>query len=188
MEQFFFTLSQYFDIPILNWIQSHLRTSFGDAIMPYITSLADAGIVWILLCLVLLCFRKYRKAGLSMGAALLMGMIVCNLILKPLVGRIRPFDFMWLHEGMQIPLLITPPNDFSFPSGHTMASFCAATALMTHHKPFGITAMLLAVLIAFSRLYLYLHYPTDVLFSLIVGIGLGLLGSLLVQKGYEKCL
>ena len=176
-------ITAHFDLPILDWIAEHLGCPALNIIMPAITHLGDGGILWILLALVLLCLPKYRKTGFAMGCALLMGLLICNLCLKPVIGRMRPFDYQLLH-GRVIPLLIEAPKDFSFPSGHTIASFEAATALLIRHRKLGIAAMVLAGLIAFSRLYLYVHYPTDVLTSIVLGVGIGILAHFLVNKGY----
>ena len=175
-----------FDFPILDWIQNHLHCGFFDTIMPPVTRLADSGILWIALAVVLLCIPKYRQLGLSMGAALLLGLVICNLTMKPLLHRIRPYDYLWEHYGIQVKLLIEAPHDFSFPSGHTIASFEAATVLMLKDRKWGIPALILAGIIAFSRLYLYVHYPTDVLVSILLGVGIGYLATFLVGKGYEK--
>ena len=121
-----------------------------------------------------------------MGMALVLGLLVCNIILKPQVARIRPYTFQLEHFQKEITLLISAQSDFSFPSGHTIASFEACTVLMLHDKRMGIPATILAILIAFSRLYLYVHYPTDVLVSLVLGILFGLLGNLLVNLIYKK--
>ena len=177
-------LAEHFDLPILDWIAAHLSCPFLDAVMPVITALGNGGIFWIIAAVVLMLIPKYRKAGCSMGLALLMGLILCNLILKPLVARIRPYDYQLEHFNVTIQLLIATPHDFSFPSGHTIASFEAATALLIHDKKLGIPAMVIAVLVAFSRLYLYVHYPTDVIASIALGIGLAFLGSWLVSKGF----
>ena len=174
-----------FDLPILDWIAEHLYCGFLDKVMPLITLLGDAGIFWIAITVVLLCFTKTRKMGLSMGVALLLGVVVCNLIMKPGFARIRPYDYQLEHFGKTIQLLVSTPHDYSFPSGHTIASFEAATAICIHNKKWGIAALVLACLIAFSRLYLYVHYPTDVLASVILGIGFAFLGSWIVKKGYE---
>lgn len=179
----FFALN--FDLPILDWIAENLYCGFLDFFMPLVTKLGDAGIFWIAVAVVLLFIPKYRKIGLSMGAALLMGLLVCNLTLKPLVARIRPYDLQLEQFGKTISLLVATPHDFSFPSGHTIASFEAATVLLLMNKKMGIPAMILAVLIAFSRLYLYVHYPTDVLASVVLGIGFAFLARFLVQKGYD---
>lgn len=178
-------LAEHFDLPILDWIAAHLHCGFLDRVMPVITAFGNGGIFWIALAVVLIIIPKYRKAGLSMGLALLMGLLVCNLTLKPLVARIRPYDYQWAQFGKTIQLLIAKPHDYSFPSGHTIASFEGATALLLHDRKLGIPAMVLAVLIAFSRLYLYVHYPTDVLASVVLGIGFALLGSFLVKQGFR---
>lgn len=175
--------AEKFDLPILEWIAGNLQCKFLDVIMPIITLLGDAGIFWIAIAVVLLFIPKYRKIGLGMGAALIMGLLVCNVTMKPLFQRPRPYDYQLLHFGKEIKLLIDAQHDFSFPSGHTLASFEAATVLAIHNKKMGIPALILACLIAFSRLYLYVHYPTDVLFSVAMGIGFGFLGSFLVKKG-----
>lgn len=178
-------LAEHFDLPILDWIAEHLRCGFLDAVMPLITKLGDAGIFWILLAVVLIILPKYRKAGLSMGVALLLGLLVCNVTLKPLIGRMRPYDYQLEVFGREIALLIPPLHDASFPSGHTIASFEGATALLLYDKKLGIPAMILAALIAFSRLYLYVHYPTDVLAAVVLGIGFAFLGKYLVEQGFK---
>lgn len=177
-------LAVNFDLPILDWIAGNLWCPLLDKIMPVITALGNGGIFWIAFSVLLMGFRKHRRAGFSMGGALLMGLLLCNIILKPLVARIRPYDYQLEYFDKVIPLLIEAPHDFSFPSGHTIASFEAATALLIHNRKLGIPAMLVAVLVAFSRLYLYVHYPTDVLASMVLGVGLAFLASFLVKKGY----
>ena len=177
-------LAEAFDLPILDWIAANLQCGFLDALMPLITLLGDAGIFWILCSVALIFIPKTRRVGLSMGISLLIGLLVCNVTLKPLVGRIRPYDYQMVHFQREITLLVEGLHDFSFPSGHTIASFEAATALLMGNKKLGIPAMILAVLIAFSRLYLYVHYPTDVLASIVLGIGIAFLGTFLVKKGY----
>ena len=180
------SLAVSFDLPILDWIQAHLQCTFLDKTMPIITLFGDGGVFWILVAVALLFFAKYRKTGFSMGMALILGVLICNVFLKPQVARIRPYDFQLQEFGKQIPLLIKAQSDFSFPSGHTIASFEACTVLMLHDKRLGIPATILAILIAFSRLYLYVHYPTDVLFSLVFGILFGILGNLIVNAIYKK--
>lgn len=183
MESIFTYLAEHFDLPILAWIAEHLRSVFGDAVMPVITLLGDAGIFWIVVAVVLLFIPKYRKVGLGMGVALILGLLICNVTMKPLFARIRPYHYL-AGQGVTIDLLIASQHDFSFPSGHTLASFEAAVVLVMHDRKLGIPALILASLIAFSRLYLYVHYPTDVLFSVFLGIGIAFLGNYLVQKGF----
>ena len=172
-----------FDLPILDWIQQNLQCPLLDAIMPAVTHLGDGGAIWIGLALVLLFLPKWRKTGLTMAVALLMGLIVCNLTLKPLVARMRPFDYQLLHFCKEILLLIDAPQDFSFPSGHTIASFEAAWVMLLRNRKAGAAALAVAALIAFSRLYLYVHYPTDVLTSIVLGTAIAFLSNFLVNKG-----
>ena len=174
-------LAEYFDFPILEWIAHNLQYPFLDSVMPLITQLGDAGIVWILVAAVLLFLPKHRTSGLGILFALIIGFLVCNVILKPLVARPRPYDYLLTHFGKTVTLLIEAQHDFSFPSGHTIASFEAATVLILDRKKIAIPCLFLACLIAFSRLYLYVHYPTDVLASILLGSAIALLGSRLAQ-------
>jgi len=139
--------------------------------MPLITDLGNSGFIWIVLTLMLLISKKYRKVGSTMLIALMLEVTVCNVILKPLIARIRPCDI-----NTAVHLLISRPTDYSFPSGHTAASFAAASALYFSKRKFWIPAFCLAILIAFSRLYLYVHYPTDILAGTLIGIIIGYIG------------
>ncbi len=171
------------ELGILDWINQTFQNNFFDKIMPWITFLGDHGWFWILLSALLLISKPTRKMGLTMALALLFSLILANITLKPLVARIRPFDL-----NAAVELLINAPKDFSFPSGHTQASFAAATALFRYHKKAGAAALVLAALIAFSRLYLYVHYPSDVLIALIFGVLLGNLAYQAIKalsKGYN---
>ena len=170
-----------FDLPILDWIQTHLQSGFLDFIMPIITIFGDAGIFWIAWAVLLLLFPKTRKTGLGMGIALLLGVVICNIILKPAVARPRPYD-MQEELGVMIKLLVERQHDFSFPSGHTIASFESCTVLMLGNKKLGIPATILAILIAFSRLYLYVHYPTDVIVSVILGTLFAFIGDAVAKR------
>ena len=176
-------ITSNFDLPILDWIAEHLWCPFGDAVMPLITHLGDGGILWIGLALLFLCLPKYRQTGFAMALALLTGLLVCNLWLKPVIGRLRPFEYQQMY-GRVITLLIAAPTDPSFPSGHTIASFEAATVLLLRHRKWSIPAMLLAVLIAFSRLYLYVHYPTDVLAAMVLGTAIAFAANDLTKRGF----
>ena len=170
-----------FDLPILDWIQANMANPFLDMIMPWITVLGDAGIFWMIVAAVLAITKKYRKIGFGMAIAMALGLLVCNVTLKPLVARIRPYDFQET-LGVTINLLIEKQHDFSFPSGHTIASFEACTVILLGSRKLGIPATLLAILIAFSRLYLYVHYPTDVIASMILGTIFGIIGYLVTHK------
>ena len=165
------------ELRFLDFLQT-IHTPLLDKILEFITSLGTAGIIWIVLAVVLLILPKTRKTGIIVAAALLMDLILCNLILKNLVARVRPYDV-----NTVIAILIKKPLDFSFPSGHTAASFAAMTALfLAKMKKAWIAALILAVLIAFSRLYFYVHYPTDVLGGAVVGILSGIIGYTIVEK------
>ncbi len=159
------------ELKLLDMIQG-LRNPVLDKVMPVITSLGNAGAIWILLTLLLLLIPKTRRSGWIMALALCADVILCNGVLKNLFMRIRPCDV-----NQTVQLLIARPSDFSFPSGHTAASFAAVAALyLAEEKLLFKGALALAVLIAFSRLYLYVHYPTDVLGGMAVGIVSGYLG------------
>lgn len=179
-------LAENFDLPILEWIAANIKCAFLDAVMPIITKFGDGGVFWILVAVVLVCLPKHRRAGLGMGIALLLGVLVCNVTLKPLIARPRPYDYQLANFGQTISLLISAPRDFSFPSGHTLASFEAATVLLLYDRRFGIPAAVLAVLVAFSRLYLYVHYPTDVFCAMVLGILFGVAGYLLSGTVMKK--
>ena len=177
-QDFLYNCAISFDLPVLDWIQANLQSAFMDKFMPFITIFGDAGIFWMIWAALLLIFPKTRKTGLGMAIAMVFGLIVCNMTLKPLVARIRPYDLQ-AELGITIQLLGERMHDFSFPSGHTIASFEAAVVMLKNSKKLGIPAMILAVLITFSRLYLYVHYPTDVIASIILGTLFALIGNAL---------
>ena len=184
MEAILNVLNQWavsFDLPILEWIQANLQCGFLDFIMPIITVFGDAGIFWIAWAVLLLFFPKTRRTGLGMGFALIMGLVICNMILKPGVARPRPYD-MQAELGVVVNLLVEKQHDFSFPSGHTIASFEACVVLLLADKRMGIPATILAILIAFSRMYLYVHYPTDVIVSVILGTLFAFIGYAIAKK------
>lgn len=182
MAAYFPDFIQSVDLSILSWIQTHLVSPFCDGFFKFVTHFGDGGIFWILVAVVMLFFKKSRKTGIMMGAALILGVTFGNGILKNLFQRVRPFDLE--NALVQVPI-IAKPGDWSFPSGHTLASFEAATVLMIRDKRFGIPALILAVLVAFSRLYLYVHFPSDVLSGALLGILFGYLGVWIVNKIWE---
>lgn len=166
---------QNLDGEILLQIQQHLRTDMLTPFMKIVTFLGNGGWFWILCAVVLLAVPKTRKTGYAAVLSLIFGVIVTNLLLKNIVARPRPFAEI----GALIPL-IAKPTDFSFPSGHTTASFAVALVMLRMlPKKIGIPAVVLAALVAFSRLYLGVHYPTDVLAGFVVA----LVGSSLAVRG-----
>ncbi|MEG2174382.1 MAG: phosphatase PAP2 family protein [Oscillospiraceae bacterium] len=149
-----------------NALQSHLL----DRIMMAITSLGNAGILWIVLAVVLLCHPRTRRIGMVMALSLLLCFFIGNLCIKPLIARPRPYL-----TDPSILVLIDPGDPYSFPSGHAMSSFAAAVPLTLYRRKWGGWALLVATLIAFSRLYLMVHYPTDVLAGMLIGSLVGIL-------------
>ena len=164
------------ELAVLNWIQT-LRTGWLDGVMVSVSTLGDAGAVWIVLALVLLCIPRTRRAGVTVALALVLDLIVCNGILKPLFDRVRPCTV-----NPAVELLVRCPTDASFPSGHTAASFAAAGALRAAGSRLWMPGLVLAVLIAVSRLYLYVHWPTDVLAGGLLGWGLGYAARYLLHR------
>lgn len=170
-----------FEFEFLDFLQT-MHTPLITKIMKAASKLGDAGFVWILLTGVLLMIPKTRKVGILVSVALLLDVLTCNVILKPLIARTRPYDV-----NKAVELLIRAPRDYSFPSGHTAASFAAAAALwFADKKKLAIPALVLAVLIAFSRMYFYVHYPTDVLGGAILGMVCGWLSYKLLSQKIEE--
>ena len=162
------------DFAINDFISEHLTANFLNPIMSFISFLGDKGWFWIALALTMLFFKKTRVIGITMAVAMVFSLIFTNLILKPIVDRPRPWVYAFEHFGREIEILIHKPHDASFPSGHTSISFAPAVAIFMRNKKYGSFALALASLIGFSRLYFYIHYPTDVLGGLILGVAYGI--------------
>lgn len=158
-----------FEFEILYALQS-IRTDWLDMLMKSVSSLGDTGWFWVTLGIILMCMERTRKTGAVVLASLLVGAVIGNLMLKPMIARLRP---CWLDET--VVLLVSSPGDYSFPSGHSMASFEAATSIFIQNRRWGIAALALAAMIAFSRMYLFVHFPSDVLAGILLGIGIALL-------------
>ena len=163
------------DKKVLFWIQQHLVSSVLTSYMIGLSKMGNAGIIWIILGVALLLAKKYRWAGVTVILALAISLILGNGILKPLIARLRPCAaYPWVPMSFAAPLV----TDYSFPSGHTFASFAAAVGIFCHSKRLGVFALLLATGIGFSRLYLFVHYPSDVL----AGVMLGTLAGIIACK------
>ena len=161
-------------------------------VMPIITVLGEGGWVWIVIAVLFLFMPKYRKAGVTMAFALILMLILNDGILKNVFARPRPFNFEPFEALYAVfpqgadgkpELLVGLPSSFSFPSGHTSSSFAAAFAILLNKKwKAGVPALLLAALIGFSRNYLMVHYPTDVLFGALMGVLYAVLAYFLIAR------
>lgn len=187
-----FSVFSSFDFSVFQWIQEHIWCAFLDAVMPVITILGEGGWIWIVITVLFLFMPKYRKTGVTMAFALILMLILNDGILKNVFARPRPFNFepfAQLYQSFATDasgkpeLLVSLPSSFSFPSGHTSSSFAAAAAILLNKKwKVGIPALILAALIGFSRNYLMVHYPTDVLFGALMGILCALIAYFLIAK------
>ncbi len=187
-------IHDYLHFPVLNeimWFITHLAASYIAPIYPVVLILIGTAI-----------YMKRRRAGTldesfrpkfdfarlgwMMGVALLFGLIICNFTLKPLIARPRPYTV----EGFEYLRMYEIESEKSFPSGHSVAAFeiafSVAFATRGRGKKWGIIAYVCAVLIAYSRLYVGVHYPTDVLAGAVIGTVCGILGCLAVDKVYKK--
>lgn len=149
--------------------------------MLFVSSLGNFGAIWIALAALLLIAKTYRQSGLAVSIALLIDFVAVNLIIKPLVGRERPCD-VTVPEDMLLACL----SDHSFPSGHTAAAFAAAFALFLYHKRAGSAALILAILMGFSRLYLFVHFPSDVIAGALLGLIFGFIGYKFALRRNKK--
>ena len=155
-----------FDSAILLWLQNSFRNPVLNPIMIFITHLGDKGLFWIALTLLFLCFRKTRRVGVTSMISMVIGLIVVNIMLKNWVARVRPYELI-----EELELIIEKQHDFSFPSGHaTNALACAWVMFRLLDKKASVPALILALLICFTRLHVGVHYPTDVLAGIVVGI------------------
>ncbi len=158
-----------FDFRLLNAIQTKWKSPKLDKYMPKITFLGNNGYLFIAVAMIMLFFDSYRECGICTLTGMMLGVILGNFVVKNLVKRARP---CWLND--KIEMLIDIPKDYSFPSGHTLSSFIAATVITSYDKRLGIAAIIIALAIGFSRMYLYVHFPTDIFFAIILGIAIGM--------------
>ncbi len=173
------------ELEILHWFES-LHTPILNYIMYVITCLGNAGLVWILLALAMLTILpvKYRKVGATVAVGLILSLIMCNLVMKNMFQRVRPFVADPTFESLFD--IFAGIDDWSFPSGHTSASFATAVAVFMWYKKEGGFTLVLAVLISLSRLYLTVHYPTDVLASVVLGSIYGIAAYIIIKFIMKK--
>lgn len=179
-----FDFIQNTDISVIEKIyrfQHNLNSELFNKIMIFFTILGDNGMIWIAVALILFLNRKYRKIGVFSIVSLIICALAVNVILKPLIHRPRPFS-----ELADITLLIKAPKDYSFPSGHTAASFVMVYIFFRHIKKYFIPVLITGILIAFSRMYLSVHFPSDILAGIIIGIFSGYAGEKVADGVYRK--
>ena len=177
-------LIQAFDEACVFFIYNHIQGGPFDGIMAFITKLGDKGMLWIALTLLLLILSirnsSLRPMAISCALALILSAIFCNIVIKPAVMRIRPYDIL------DITLMVERLSDYSFPSGHTSAAFAFATALWLNNRRLGISALTAAFLMALTRLYLCVHFPTDVIAGAMLGCICAVIAVYLVKKFIQK--
>lgn len=157
------------DASILNWVQTHTKTAMMDSVMLFFTRLGDRGAIWIIYAVVCACSAKLRQVGIHLTMCVSACAFLGNFAIKPMFGRTRPCN---IDRGRS--MLLSRPEDSSFPSCHTMTSFAAAVVTAWQAGGFlGVTSFVLASAISFSRVYLYVHYPSDVVAGMALGIATG---------------
>lgn len=169
------------DASVITAIYENVHSAFLTMFFRIVTLLGEGGIFWIAVAVILLFFKKTRRSGICIGASLLIGVIVGNGIIKNVVARPRPYDAI---EGIES--VVSHLSDYSFPSGHSLCCFEAATALAMNRTRWAIPAYVGAVLVAVSRLFLFVHYPTDVICGALLGVLFGVLGSLAAGAIYDR--
>lgn len=169
------------ELEILHAIQG-MHNDWLDAVMIALSALGNSGIIWIALSVVLVIPKRTRLCGVTMMAAMALSFLLGNLLLKNLIARGRPFTV-----DTSVSLLIPIPGEYSFPSGHTLNGFTAATVIFLYFKKAGIAALLLAAGIAFSRMYLFVHYPTDILGGILLGVADALIVYNLYKIPQKQC-
>ena len=148
----------------------NLHNPILNPVMVFLSLIGEAGIIWILAAIVFLCVRKYRSIGIQMVISMVATLIIGNLILKNLIARDRP---CWIDT--EVALLVSNPKDYSFPSGHSMNGFTAAVTIFMNDRRLGSAALVLALLIAFSRLYNFVHFPTVIIGGICIGTAVAII-------------
>lgn len=173
----FFEIVTSADTAVLDFIQQYIKCEFFDVIMAFFSYIGDKGAIWLAVAFIFIFLKKTRSMGIMVICAVGIGFLVGEIALKNIICRPRPFIV-----NTDIMLNILPPSGYSCPSGHSCSSLAAATVMLSKNKRIGIPALCLAVLIVFSRLYNYVHYPSDVLF----GMALGVLSAFIIIMLFKK--
>lgn len=169
------------EFTFLDYLQT-LHTPMLDSLMLFITAVTDKGAAGIVLCLLLLARKSSRKVGVAMLLALIIGYALGSGILKPFFARVRPCNVSFAMD-----MLIKRPQSYSFPSGHTTLTFAAVMSLYfaRWHKLFALAAIV-GALVCISRMYLYVHFPTDILAGVVVGTLSAYVAWKVVEKVFGK--
>ena len=182
----FFDYITKIDFSILYYIQEHLRCAFLDFLMPLLGLMQEGGMVWIVISIILICFKKTRYCGFAILLAMGIDTLITEFTLKNIICRVRPCNI-----DFSIKMLVSRPDSYGFPSNHSASAFAAATALLVtlKKKRWAILGYILATAIALSTLYVFVHFPSDVLVGAIVGSLIALLVCFLMKKtGFKKFL
>lgn len=174
-----------FDLAVFSWIQT-IQNSILTPVMSVVSLLGTKGAIFFLLGFLLLFSRKWRKVGVAMLGALAITTVCNSVIIKELLARPRPFnlDYDWWQAVYRYPDFVSRPDSFSFPSGHTAAAFAAATVMFAKSRKGGLLLCIFAALMGFSRVYLEVHYCTDVLFGALFGVVYALIAIAIVRHYY----
>jgi len=170
-----------FEVEIIKYINSNFSHPFLDEFFKFVSFLGDKGWMWIVIALVLVCIPKTRKAGICSAISLVLCLIITNICIKPLIDRLRPYE---VETALKI--IIPHLNDGSFPSGHTCASFASVFAICKYYKKWTVPLYVFACLMGASRLYLCVHYPTDVIAGAILGTLFGYGAYLMTERIWLK--
>ena len=170
-----------FEIEIIKYINTHFSHPIMDGIFKFISFLGDKGWIWIVIALVLVCIPKTRKAGVCTSIALVLCLLITNLCIKPLVDRLRPYEV-----ETTLKLIIPSLSDGSFPSGHTCASFASVFTISKYYKKWAVPLYVFAFLMGVSRLYLMVHFPTDVIAGALFGTLFGYGAYLITERIWLK--
>ena len=159
------------DLNILRWIDFTFHSNtFMNEIWKFITSTCDVACIWVVLCCVLVNFKSTKKIALIMALSMGINCLIVEVGLKNIFMRTRPFaienDFLVFLESIGYP----PPYSSSFPSGHASTSIAVAMTLFLYNKKWGTPAVIWAFLVALSRAYLCVHFPSDIIAGLMIGI------------------
>ena len=191
------------DAGILLYIQEYIRSDFLNPIMKVLTHSGDKGILLIVLIIILMLIPKTRAIGIMSTISIAIEALLNNVLLKNIIARTRPYDEI---EGLVN--LVGRQSDYSFPSGHTGAAFAVAGAMLVvalfglpiiertgeitredaslTFKLVSVLLIMYATLLAFSRMYVGVHYPTDVLCGLLLGLGTSAMAYLIYQLAIKK--